>query len=303
MEDDILDKKFKSGFVAIIGRPNVGKSTLINKLVGERVSIISSKPQTTRNSIKCIYSSDDFQIIFIDTPGIHKPKHKLGEYMVKSATESLKGVDVVVAVFDCSTGIGSGDMYIIDIAKEVKVPVILVLNKIDKIGKTALEQIVASLSIHEDYFDSIIPISAKEGNNMEELIKEVVKCMPEGPLYFPSNMYTDMPEKFIISELIREKILELTSEEVPHGTAVEVFSMKEREDHSVIDIEATIYCEKDSHKGIIIGKQGSMLKEIGTKARTDIEALLDCKVNLQLWVKTKKNWRDSNSFLRALGYQ
>lgn len=298
-----MDKKFKSGFVAIIGRPNVGKSTLINRLVGERVTIISNKPQTTRNSIKCIYTREDFQIVFIDTPGIHKPKSKLGEYMVKSATESLKGVDVVIAVFDCSMEIGSGDMYIVDIAKEVDIPVILVLNKIDKISKAKLMEIVASLSIHEDYFNSIIPISAQEGSNIDELVHEMVKNLPEGPLYFPSDMVADVPEKFVISELIREKILELTAEEVPHGTAVEVTAMKERDNKDMIDIEATIYCERDSHKGIIIGKQGRMLKEIGSKARIDIENLLDCPINLQLWVKVKKNWRDSNNMLKTLGYQ
>lgn len=298
-----MDKKFKSGFVSIIGRPNVGKSTLINKLLGERVSIISNKPQTTRNSIRCIYTTDEFQIIFIDTPGIHKPKHKLGEYMVKTANDSLKGVDVVVMVFDCSVEIGQGDMYIVEVAEKVSSPVILVLNKIDKISKTKLEQIVASLSMHEDYFDCIIPVSAHTGENLSELLKEIVKKMPEGPHYFPDDIYTDMPEKFIVSELIREKILKLTSEEVPHGTAVEVTAMKEREGRDIIDIEATIYCEKDSHKGIIIGKQGRMLKEIGTRSRIDIENLLDCKVNLQLWVKVKNDWRDNRSTLNTLGYK
>ena len=296
-------KKFKSGFVAIIGRPNVGKSSLINRLIGERVSIISNKPQTTRNSIKCIYSSEEFQMVFIDTPGIHKPRHKLGEYMVKSALDSLRGVDVVVAVFDCSMELGTGDNYIIDIIRDVDAPVILALNKIDKIPKSKLEQIVASLSVHQDHLDSIIPISAKEGENVDELVNEIVKNLPEGPQYFPSDMFTDLPEKFIVAEIIREKILESTSEEVPHGAAIEVFSMKERDDKNMIDIEATIFCEKDSHKGIIIGKQGVMLKQIGSLARVDIEKLLDCKVNLQLWVKVKKNWRDSMPLLKSLGYQ
>ncbi len=297
-----MDKKFKSGFVSIIGRPNVGKSTLINQLIGERVSIISSKPQTTRNSIRCIYTRDEFQIVFIDTPGIHKPKHMLGEYMVKSATESLKGVDVVVVVFDCSTEIGTGDLYIIEVAKQIQSPVILVLNKIDKINKSKLEQTVASLSIHESYFDSIIPISAHTGNNIDELIGEIVKFLPAGPQYFPADMYTDVPEKFIVSEIIREKILELTSEEVPHGTAVEILSMKDRDSKDIMDIEATIYCEKESHKGIIIGKQGKMLKEIGSKSRADIQTILDCQINLQLWVKVRNNWRDSKAALKNLGY-
>lgn len=297
-----MDRKFKSGFVTIVGRPNVGKSTIINGIVGERVSIISNKPQTTRNSIKCIYTNSDYQIVFIDTPGIHKPKSKLGEYMVNSASDSLKGVDVVMAILDVSTEIGTGDMYIIDLVRNIDKPKILVLNKIDKIKKNRLEQLVAELSLHEDSFDSIIPVSAKEGSNMQELISEIVKYLPEGPRYFPAEMYTDMPEKFVVSELIREKILELMEEEVPHGTAVEIFSMKERDEKDIFDIEATIYCERDSHKGIIIGKNGAMLKKIGTLARKDIEELLHCPVNLKLWVKTKNNWRDSNSLLKTLGY-
>ncbi|HYE81168.1 MAG TPA: GTPase Era [Clostridia bacterium] len=298
-----MDKKFKSGFVTIIGRPNVGKSTLINRLLGERVSIISDKPQTTRNSIRCIYTADEYQIVFIDTPGIHKPKHMLGEYMVKAATEALKGVDVVVVIFDCSTEIGPGDIHIAEVARMVNSPVILVLNKIDKIPKSRLEHVAASLIMHEDYFNCIIPISAGTGENLEELLKEIVKYLPEGPKYFPEDIYTDMPEKFIVSEIIREKILELTSEEVPHGTAVEITSMKERENKDLIDIEATIFCEKDSHKGIIIGKQGRMLKEIGIRARVDIENLLDCKINLQLWVKVRNDWRDNRSALKNFGYK
>jgi len=298
-----MEKKFKSGFVTIIGRPNVGKSTLINRLLGERVSIISSKPQTTRNSIRCIYTKDEYQIVFIDTPGIHKPRHMLGEYMVKTATESLKGVDVVVVIFDCSTEIGPGDMYIAEVAEKVDCPVILVLNKIDRITKSRLEQVAASLIMHENYFDAIIPISAGTGENLEELLKEIVKHLPEGPKYFTEDIYTDMPEKFIVSELIREKILELTDEEIPHGTAVDITSMKERENKELIDIEATIFCEKDSHKGMIIGKQGKMLKEIGIRARVDIETLLNCKVNLQLWVKVKSDWRDNRSALKNFGYK
>ena len=298
-----MDKKFKSGFVTIIGRPNVGKSTLINRLLGERVSIISSKPQTTRNSIRCIYTNDEYQIVFIDTPGIHKPRHALGEYMVKSATESLKGVDVVIVMFDCSVEIGPGDMHITEVAGNVDSPVILVLNKIDRIAKSRLEQVAASLVTHENHFDAIIPISASTGENLDELLKEIVKHLPEGPKYFTEDIYTDMPEKFIVSEIIREKILELTEEEVPHGTAVDITSMKERENKDLIDIEATIFCEKDSHKGMIIGKQGKMLKEIGTRARVDIESLLDCKINLQLWVKVKNDWRDNKGALKNFGYK
>jgi GTP-binding protein Era len=298
-----LEKKFKSGFVSVIGRPNVGKSTLINQLLGERITIISSKPQTTRNSIRCIYTDEQSQIIFIDTPGIHKPMHKLGEYMVHAATESLKGVDVTIAVIDASMEISTADMDIIEVAREVKSPVILVLNKVDKIDKAKLEVLLTKFSTNESDFDCLIPVSAKEGMNTDVVLGEIIKRLPEGPLYFPADITTDVNERFVVSEFIREKILELTSDEVPHGTAVEIESMKEREGGGMIDIEANIYCEKDSHKGIIIGKQGKMLKEIGSKARVDLETLLDCKINLQLWVKVRKNWRDNNSILRSLGYK
>lgn len=298
-----MEKKFKSGFVSVIGRPNVGKSTLINQLLGERITIISSKPQTTRNSIRCIYTDDQSQIIFIDTPGIHKPLHKLGEYMVNAATESLKAVDVVIAVIDASQEISAADMDIMEIAREVKSPVILVLNKVDKIEKSKLEILLTKFSTQESHFDCLIPVSAKEGTNTTVVLEEIIKRLPEGPLYFPADITTDVTERFVVSEYIREKILELTSDEVPHGTAVEVASMKEREAGGIIDIEANIYCEKDSHKGIIIGKQGKMLKEIGSRARIDLENLLDCKINLQLWVKVRKNWRDNNSILRSLGYK
>jgi len=298
-----LEKKIKSGFVSVIGRPNVGKSTLINQLLGERITIISSKPQTTRNSIRCIYTDEKSQIIFIDTPGIHKPLSRLGEYMVNAATESLKGVDVIIAVIDASLDITPADMDIIEIAKEVKAPVILVLNKVDKIEKSRLELLLTKFSTDESHFDCLIPVSAKEGLNTNVVLEEIVKRMPEGPLYFPADITTDVTERFVVSEFIREKILELTSDEVPHGTAVEIEAMREREGGGIIDIEANIYCEKDSHKGIIIGKQGKMLKEIGSRARIDLENLLDCKVNLQLWVKVRKNWRDNNSILRSLGYK
>jgi GTP-binding protein Era len=298
-----LEKRFKSGFVSVIGRPNVGKSTLINQLLGERITIISSKPQTTRNSIRCIYTNEDSQIIFIDTPGIHKPMHKLGEYMMNAATESLKGVDVVIAVIDASMEISNADMDIIEIAKQVKSPVILVLNKVDKIEKSKLELLLAKFSTQEGHFDCLIPVSAKDGVNTEIVLNETIKRLPEGPLYFPQDITTDVNERFVVSEFIREKILELTSDEVPHGTAVEIEAMREREGGGIIDIEANIYCEKDSHKGIIIGKQGKMLKEIGTRARVELESLLGCKINLQLWVKVRKNWRDNNSILRSLGYK
>lgn len=298
-----MNTTFKSGFVSIIGRPNVGKSTLVNTFMGERFNIISDKPQTTRNTVRCIYTKKDYQIVFLDTPGIHKPRHKLGEYMVSSAVGSLKGVDIVVALIDCSSQIGSGDMFIFDIVKAAKTGKILVLNKIDKISKSQLEGVLAKITLYQDIFDSIIPISAKTGSNTDRLINEIVKLLPEGPMYFPSDMIIDVPERFIIAEYIREKIFILTREEVPYGTAVEVMSMKEREDKEIIDIEATIYCEKDSHKRIIIGKQGSMLKAIGSKARIDIENLLNYKVNLQLWVKVRRDWRDSLSALKDLGYR
>lgn len=297
-----MNENFKSGFVSIIGRPNVGKSTLINTFMGERLNIISEKPQTTRNTIRTILTQKNYQIVFLDTPGIHKPKHKLGEYMVTAAVQSLKGVDVVVVLIDCSAHIGSGDTYIFESVKNLKMRKILALNKIDKISKKELEGVLAKITLYENIFDSIVPISAKMGNNTDDLIKEIVKYLPEGPMYFPPDMITDVPEKFIVAEYIREKILLLTKEEIPHGTAVEVTSMKERDDKDIVDIEATIYCEKESHKRIIIGKQGSMLKAIGSRARVDIENLLNCKVNLQLWVKVKRDWRDNLSALKALGF-
>lgn len=298
-----MDKIFKSGFVSIIGRPNVGKSTLINTFMGERLNIISNKPQTTRNSIRCIYTKEDYQIVFIDTPGIHKPKHKLGEYMVNSAVQSLKGVDIIVALVDCSSQIGSGDLFIFDIVKAAKTRKILALNKIDKVTKSELEGALAKVTLYQDIFDCIVPISAKKGSNTNTLIDEIKKLLPEGPMYFPADMIIDVPERFIVAEYIREKILFFTKEEIPHGTAVEVTSMKERENKEIIDVDANIYCNKESHKRIIIGKDGNMIKAIGSKARVDIETLLNCKVNLQLWVKVKRDWRDSLSALKDLGYR
>ncbi len=298
-----MDKVFKSGFVSVIGRPNVGKSTLINTLMGEKLNIISNKPQTTRNSIRSIYTKDDFQIVFVDTPGIHKPKHKLGEYMVNSAVQSLKGVDIVVSLIDSSSQIGTGDMFIFDILKAVETKKILAINKIDKISKTDLEKVLAKITQYQDIFDSIIPISAIDKNNTDIILDRIKEFLPEGPMYFPDDMLIDMPERFIVAEFIREKILLLTKEEIPHGTAVEVTGMKEREDKEIIDIDANIYCDKESHKRIIIGKEGNMIKAIGSKARVDIESFLNYKVNLQLWIKVKKDWRDSISTLKDLGYR
>ncbi len=298
-----MEKDFKSGFVSIIGRTNVGKSTLINNIMGEKLNIISNKPQTTRNSVKSIYTKDNFQIIFIDTPGIHKPKHRLGEYMVSSAVQSLEGVDVLIALVDSSAKIAAGDSYVFDLAKATNTKKILALNKIDKINKHELEELLAEVIQYQNDFDAVIPISAEKGNNINILMEEIKKLLPKGPMYFPADMIIDMPERFIVAEYIREKILYFTREEIPHGTAVEVMSMKEREDKEIIDIEANIYCEKKSHKGIIIGKDGSMIKIIGSSARADIEKLLNIKVNLQLWIKVRKDWRDSKSALKDLGYK
>lgn len=298
-----MDKVYKSGFVSVVGRPNVGKSTLINTLMGEKLNIISSKPQTTRNSIRSIYTNEDFQIVFVDTPGIHKPKHKLGEYMVNSAVQSLKGVDIIISLIDSSSQIGAGDIYIFDILKTIETKKILAVNKIDKIEKSDLEKVLAKITQFQNIFDSIIPVSALDKKNTDIIFDKIKEFLPAGPMYFPADMVIDMPERFIVAEFIREKILLLTKEEIPHGTAVEVTGMKEREDKDIIDIEANIYCDKESHKRIIIGKEGNMIKAIGSKARIDIESFLNYKVNLQLWIKVKKDWRDSISTLKDLGYK
>ncbi len=293
---------FKSGFVSIVGRPNVGKSTLSNKLTGEKISIISNKPQTTRNTIKTIITSPESQIIFIDTPGIHKPKNKLGEYMVNIAQTSLNEVDIVLFLTEATDEEpGAGDMYIIEQLKKLKTPVFLIINKIDLIKK---EQLLVRIEKYTKVMDfhTVIPISALCDEGLDIITKEIVKLLPEGPKYFTDDIVTDQPEKMIVSEMIREKILELIEDEVPHGTGVEVITFKERSSKPLIDIEATIYCEKETHKGIIIGKNGAMLKKIGTNARADIENLLGVKVFLQLWVKVKPDWRNSENMLRTLGY-
>jgi GTP-binding protein Era len=294
--------KFKSGFVTIIGRPNVGKSTLMNNIIGEKLSIISSKPQTTRNKIQTILSKEDYQIVFLDTPGIHKPRHKLGEYMVKIAEDTLNEVDVVLFLTTPDETIGAGDKYIIEQLKRVKTPVILVINKVDTVKKESIIKTIEEY-IKAYNFEEVVPISALKGENIEKLIEIIVSKLPEGPQYFPSDMITDQPERFIISEVIREKILQNLEDEVPHGTAVEVMLMKGSDDSDAVNINATIYCEKDSHKAIIIGKGGQMIKKIGQSARIDIERLLGSKVFLELWVKVKKDWRDSPSILKSLGYQ
>lgn len=296
-----MNKNFKSGFVSLIGRPNVGKSTLMNCLIGEKIAIISSKPQTTRNQIQSILTTDDYQLIFIDTPGIHKPKSKLGDYMVKSAETTLNNVDVVLYLIEPYEKIKDSDMAILNRLEKVKTPVFLVINKIDTVDKSQLLKVIdAYRAVYS--FTEIIPISALKGKNKDDLLSSIVKYLPDGPQYFPEDMITDQPERQLVAELIREKALYLLQEEIPHGIAVEITSMKKRENKDLIDIDATIYCERDSHKGIIIGKQGSMLKKIGSNARRDIQRLLGSAINLQIWIKVKKDWRDSDFLLKNFGY-
>ena len=291
----------KSGFVAIGGRPNVGKSTLLNRVVGQKIAIMSDKAQTTRNKIQGVYTTDDAQLIFIDTPGIHKPKHRLGDFMVETAYSALREVDVTLFMISADQKRGKGDDFIIERLRQSQTPVFLVINKIDKVHPDALLAIIEDYSSQMD-FAEIVPISATEGNNFETLMKLLIDEMPEGPQYFPEDQITDHPEYFIVSELVREKVLLLTRDEVPHSVAVVVDSMK-RDHNDKVHIQATIIVERDSQKGIIIGKGGKMLKQIGTKARLDIEHLLDDKVFLELWVKVQKDWRDKQTFLTDYGYR
>ncbi|MGL9893912.1 GTPase Era [Enterococcus sp. DIV0806c] len=291
----------KSGFVAIVGRPNVGKSTLLNRIVGQKIAIMSDKAQTTRNKIQGVYTTPEAQLIFIDTPGIHKPKHRLGDFMVETAYSALREVDAVLFMISADQKRGKGDDFIIERLKNVQSPVYLVINKIDKVHPDEL------LGIIEDYssqmeFAQVVPISATEGNNVERLMEVLVDEMPEGPQYFPDDQVTDHPEYFIVSELIREKVLFLTRDEVPHSVAVVIDTMK-RNENNKIHIQATMIVERDSQKGIIIGKGGKMLKDIGTKARRDIENLLGDKVFLELWVKVQKDWRDKRVYLQDFGYR
>ncbi|MEY7998960.1 GTPase Era [Clostridium sp. Mt-5] len=292
---------FKSGFITIIGRPNVGKSTLLNSIMGEKLSIVSCKPQTTRNNINTILTQDNSQLIFMDTPGIHKPKDKLGNYMVKSAEDSIRDVDLVLFLTTPEVEIGSGDRYILENIKKSNVPVFLVLNKIDE---NPAPKVAQTLKNYSEFFDfkEIIPISALKEKNIAELIDLMVKYMPEGPKYYPDDAITDKQEKFIVAEIIREKALRLLSKEVPHGIAIEIVFMR-KDSKGIYNIEANILCEKESHKGIIIGKKGSMLKKISTYARMDIEKFLNSKVYLQVWVKVRKEWRDSDRLLKELGYK
>ncbi len=293
---------FRSGFVTIIGRPNVGKSTLMNKIIGEKIAIISDKPQTTRNRILCVYTQEDYQIIFLDTPGIHRPKHKLGQYMVNVAKDTLREVDVILFIIDDTAYIGPGDKYIMEQLKDINTPIILVINKIDKMNQKILNELYDKYE-ETKLFKNIIAVSALEGANLDNLINLIVRYLPEGPKYFPEHMITDQPERLIAAELIREKILRYTEQEIPHGVAVEINLMERRGNQDIVDISATIYCEKKSHKGIIIGKSGRKLKGIGKSARKDIEKLLGSKVYLELWVKIKEGWRNKDSMLRNLGYE
>lgn len=294
---------FKSGFVSIIGRPNVGKSTLMNKICGEKLAIMSSKPQTTRNVIKAFVTTDDYQIIFLDTPGMHVPKTRLGEYMMTVAKSSTQDVDAVVVVYDVSAKISiEKTLSDVGLDKPMKTPVFLVLNKIDLIEKEDLLAFIAKAVELYD-FAAIVPVSAKNNDGVDTLMEEITKVLPEGPQYYPEDLLTDQPEREIVAELIREKILKCTSDEVPHGVGIEIMEFKGNQSNGVISIKADIYCEKSSHKGILIGKNGAMLKKIGEFARKDIEKLLDSKVYLQLWVKVKDDWRNKDSVLKTLGYK
>ncbi|MDX5710293.1 GTPase Era [Clostridioides difficile] len=293
---------FKSGFVSIVGRPNVGKSTLMNNVVGEKIAIMSDKPQTTRNTIQAVYTDEEMQIVFLDTPGIHKPKNKLGEFMVKAATEAFKNVDLILFVVDDSKKIGPGDRKIIEDLRSVKTPIILVVNKIDQLDQKDELFDIIKMYDREGIFKEIVPISALKGKNTDTLIKVIQNYLEEGPKYFPDYMITDQPERVLIAELIREKVLHYLNDEIPNGVAVEIEKMKARNDKEIVDVSAVIYCEGDSHKGIIIGKNGRKLKGIGKSARQDIELLLGSQINLQLWVKVKENWRNLQNYINNFGY-
>lgn len=295
-----MTENFKSGFATLIGRPNVGKSTLMNYLIGQKIAITSNKPQTTRNRIQTVLTTEEGQIIFVDTPGIHKAKNKLGEYMVNIAERTLNEVDVVLWLVEPSTFIGAGEKHIAQQLEKVNTPVILVINKVDSVKK---EEVFASIAAYKDLYDfaEIVPVSARSGENTRELLKEIFKYLPYGPQFYDEDTVTDQPERQIVAELIREKALHCLNEEIPHGIAVTIERMQKT--RKLTHIDATIICERDSHKGIIIGKQGKMLKKIGSTARYEIEKMLDCQVNLQLWVKVKKDWRDSEFLMKNFGYR
>ncbi len=294
-------KSFKSGFISIIGRPNVGKSTLMNQIMKEKLVITSPKPQTTRNAIRCIYTDDESQMIFIDTPGMHRPKNKLGDYMQIAAEKTLSDVDLVLFLVEPDQKISPGDHYILEKLRAVETPIVLVINKIDLFAK---ESLLACIKAYEayDFLSAIIPISAAKGDGIEELVSYIKNQLETGPLYFPEDMIIDQSERWIVQELIREKILLFLQDEIPHGIAVEVTSMKMREDKDLLDIEATIFCERKTHKGIVIGKGGQMLKKIGSRARQEIEFFLKTQINLQLWVKVRSDWREKSYDLKDLGY-
>ena len=295
-----MKNDFKSGFVTLIGRPNVGKSTLMNYLIGQKIAITSNKPQTTRNRIQTVLTTDEGQIVFVDTPGIHKAKNKLGEYMVHVAEKTLNEVDVVLWLVEPTTFIGAGEQHIAKQLQRVKTPVILVINKVDSVKR---EEILPAIAAYKDIYDfaDIVPVSARSGDNTDELLRVIMKYLPYGPQFYDEDTVTDQPERQIVAELIREKALHSLQDEIPHGIAVAIDRMKMQ--NKVMHIDATIICERDSHKGIIIGKQGSMLKKIGSTARYEIERMLDCKVNLKLWVKVKKDWRDSEFLMKNFGYR
>ncbi len=301
-----MEEHLKSGFVTIIGRPNVGKSTLMNHLIGQKIAITSNKPQTTRNRIQTVYTDmERGQIVFVDTPGIHQAKNKLGEYMVNVAEGTLKDVDVILWLVEPGSYIGAGEQHIIEQLQKTKLPVILIINKVDMVEK---EKILEYIDTYRKVYDfaEIIPASALRGHNLDDVIDTIFKYLPYGPLFFDEDMVTDQPQRQIVAEIIREKSLHALDEEVPHGIAVTIERMKKRRSASkerIMDIDATVICERESHKGIIIGKGGEMLKKIGSNARFEIERLLECKVNLKLWVKVKKDWRDSDYLIKNFGYR
>ncbi len=303
MEMKMTENNFKSGYVSVIGRPNVGKSTLLNAIIGEKISAISSKPQTTRQNITFIHTDEDAQIIFLDTPGIQKPKNKLGEFMLTESKEGIEDSDVITYIVDTSKKIGRAERSIIDILKEYKgkLPIILLINKVDTIRKDELLEII-SMYAEEEIFDDIIPISAMKNDGVDIYLETLKKFLKPGPMYYPEDMITDKNERFIVAEIIREKGLMYLNEEVPHGLAISIEKFKKRSDKNIYDIDANIYVERDTHKGILIGKNGSMLKRIGTEAREEAERLLDAKVNLQIWVKVEKNWRDRDNLVKRFGY-
>lgn len=293
---------FKSGFITIVGRPNVGKSTFMNHVLGQKVAIMSDKPQTTRNKIQGVYTTETVQMIFIDTPGIHKPKHQLGEHMMRVAKRTLRETEVILFVVNATEKKGPGDEFVINMIRDTDTPVILVINKIDLIHPDELPEIIERYTTDFEFSD-VVPISALQGTNTGQLLDVIESHLEEGPMYYPKDRITDHPEHFIVSELIREKILLLTEQEIPHSIGVEVTKMKREIDGEKVKVEATIYVERDSQKGMVIGKGGKMLKRVGTLARKDIEALLGDKVYLELWVKVQKDWRNKPQFIRSLGYK